>query len=69
MHLRDYLLRNQLTTQSFADVSGVSQTRIAAICRGSGATAWTAYRIMKAAPEVSLLSLVGEGRGKQETGG
>ena len=62
MTLSDYLAINRITEEQFETISGVSQTRINAIKNGDGTSAYTAFRIMRAAPEISLFDLVGERR-------
>lgn len=62
MTLADYLAINDITEEAFESISGVSQTRINAIKNGQGTSAFTAFRIMRAAPEVTLFDLVGDRR-------
>lgn len=62
MRLEDYLKEHQMSQTAFAELSGVTASRIQAICNGEGATAATAYLIMRNAPEVTLLDLVGDAK-------
>jgi hypothetical protein len=62
MTLSDYLTINAITEEEFEGISGVSQTRINAIKNGEGTSAFTAFKIMLAAPEITLFDLVGERR-------
>ncbi len=62
MTLADYLAINAITEEEFESISGVSQTRINAIKNGEGTSAFTAFKIMRAAPEITLFDLVGDRR-------
>ena len=62
MTLSDYLAINDITEEEFESISGVSQTRINAIKNGEGTSAYNAFRIMRAAPEITLFDLVGDRR-------
>ena len=62
MTLADYLAIHDITEEAFEELSGVSQTRINAIKNGEGTSAFTAFRIMRAAPEITLFDLVGDRR-------
>jgi len=62
MRLSEYLKRNKITQTQFSEVSGVTLSRINAICKGEGSSASTAYQIMRAAPEVSLVDLMGDAK-------
>ena len=65
MTLADYLAVHHITEESFESISGVSQTRINAIKNGEGTSAFTAFRILRAAPEVTLFDLIGDRRREQ----
>lgn len=60
MTLAEYLKREQITQSGFAILSGVTQSRINAVCQGEGTSALTAFLIMRAAPDVSLVDLIGD---------
>lgn len=62
MTLADYLAIEEITEESFQRLSGVSQTRINAIKNGEGTSAYTAFRIMRVAPEITLFDLIGDRR-------
>ena len=62
MTLFDYLKINDITEDAFETLSGVSQTRINAIKNGQGTSAFTAFRIMRVAPEITLFDLIGDSR-------
>tara|TARA_Y100001938_G_scaffold79716_1_gene110123 strand:- start:178 stop:402 length:225 start_codon:yes stop_codon:yes gene_type:complete len=62
MKLAEYLKREKLSHAAFAEISGVTASRIGAICLGEGTNALTAYQIMRAAPEVTLIDLVGDSK-------
>ena len=62
MTLFGYLKINRITEEAFKTLSGVSQTRINAIKNGQGTSAFTAFRIMRVAPEITLFDLIGDSR-------
>ena len=62
MTLAQYLKREGMSQTAFSQLSGVTQSRINAICSGEGTTAMTALLIMNVAPEVTLLDLVGDSK-------
>ena len=65
MKLYDYLRREGLSTYAFAKLSGVPRTRVQDISQGSGTSAYTALKIMAAAPEITLADLIGDKRRKE----
>ena len=62
MRLEDYLKRHKMTQTQFSELSGVTLSRVNAICKGEGSSASTAYQIMLAAPEVTLIDLMGDAK-------
>ena len=62
MRLAEYLKREEMSQAAFAEISGVTASRIGAICLGEGTNALTAYLIMRVAPEVELIDLVGDAK-------
>ena len=64
MRLADYLKREGLSSYQFAEISGVPKSRVHAISQGAGASAFTAMKILKVAPEITLADLIGDARRK-----
>lgn len=65
MRLEDYLQREKVSQTAFSALSGVTLSRVNAICNGEGCSALTAYQIMRIAPEVTVLDLVGDAKREQ----
>lgn len=64
MKLSQYLKREGLSSYKFAELSGVPKSRVHAISQGAGASAYTALKIQRVAPEVTLVDLIGDDRRK-----
>ena len=60
MKLSQFLKREGLSSYKFAELSGVTKTRVHAISQGAGTSAFTAFRIIAAAPEIELVDLIGD---------
>lgn len=67
MRLSHYLKREGLSSYKFSELSGVTKTRVHAISQGAGTSAYTALKIINAAPEIELVDLIGD-NGRQELG-